>query len=49
MSDKESKNIKEAGSIVRRWIEIRQIIIKRKSAFTVYEWMKIKEFINIIE
>ena len=42
----EEKIKAEAYSILKRWKEIRPIIIKRKSAYTIYEWMRIKRFMN---
>ena len=35
------------GSIARKYQTIKPIIIKRKSAFSVYEWLKLKEILNI--
>ena len=49
MSDRVLKHLKESESIIRRWQEIRQIVIRRKSAYTIYEWIKITEFLNITE
>ena len=49
MTANKFKNHRESSSIRSRWKEIREIIIKRKSAFTVYEWMRIKDFMNVTE
>ena len=49
MTERNAKYIFEAKSIVYRWKEIRQIIIKRKSAFTFYEWQRIQEFMNVVK
>jgi hypothetical protein len=49
MSDRVLKHLRESESIIRRWKEIRQTVIRRKSAYTIYEWIKIKEFLNITE
>ena len=47
MTSTKLKHNRKVYSIRNRWKEIREIIIKRKSAFTVYEWIVIEEFINI--
>ena len=47
MTSDKLKHNREVYSIRNRWKEIRQLIIKRKSAFTVYEWQRIEEFINV--
>ena len=38
-----------ARGLAFRMTNLRPILIKRKSAFTIYEWMKIKEVLNIID
>jgi hypothetical protein len=43
------KNRVETASIRKRWKEIRQIVIKRKSAYTIYEWERLKMFMNICD
>lgn len=49
MTSNKLKRISESSSIRNRWKEIREIVIRRKSAFTVYEWLRIKEFMNVTE
>ena len=49
MTANKFKNQRESSSIRWRWKEIREIIVKRKSAYTVYEWMKIKDFMNVTD
>ena len=49
MKEHEFKHLKEAESIIRRWKKVRAIILKRKSSFTVYEWMEIENLIKTVE
>ena len=49
MKAKALKEVREAYSIIRRWEKLRPIIIKRRSAFTIYEWMEIENIIRIFD
>jgi len=49
ITSKQSKRLKECESVVRRFKKIKHYIVKRKSAFGVYEWLEIESLIRIVE
>ena len=49
MTDRVYDDLKQLASIRRRWKEVLAIITKRRTAFTLYEWMQVVNLSKMLD